>query len=518
MNIFRRFVSFAIPRFDARGPYAFVVILVVASGGMSVSSNGSSSCPDGTRATAAACVLDEDRVLSATIELPSFTTLDCRGHRILPIAVGTGTTQASYVPSVPTLAIAITGERGVRVRNCAIGADSPRFDFGIIAINSKDAGKDGHRIHDNEIHARDAAITFLRVDDARVNNNVITWTNGAGISFARDSDRNRVNNNVMSSPGFPAATSLSVPGGSFINGQDVAILLANLLPVPLLNLVINGNLFQFPNSEDGIYSSNEDNVIENNLLLLPGTSEGKTHAGILVTGNAMRTRVIGNTIKEAGSGIRLVGLTAAQVVERPGRCMDPNGQETARFCVTNGDCYIGGIDLAPVGTCPSPLIMDLRDLRAHDTVVESNALYGPFNSTAVAMRTAILGGSTVGGIIRGNQIIGTGIETGITLVGDTIQTGQVTGNEIDGAAFGIQLQQGIATNFGARVFLNNITGSRIRAVGVLGVYTLPTELSWNGIGNYWGYSAPPCFTFVDTPLPGLIQDSYPFCTPVAAQQ
>lgn len=500
-------------------PFVLVVMFVVVCAGMSASSNWTSSCPNGTRATAAACVLDADLVLTDTIELSSFTILDCRGHRILPTAVGSGLTQASYVPSVPAVAIAITGDREVRVRNCKIGAVSVRFDFGIIAMNSKDAGKDGHRIHNNEIHARDSAVTFLRVDDARVNDNFITWTNGAGISFVRDSDRNRVNNNVMSSPGSPPAATLIVPGGSFSNTADVAILLANLHLQPLFNLVINGNLSQFPNSENGQYSSNEDNVIEGNHLSLPGASEGKTHGGILVATNATRSRVNGNTIVEAGTGIRLAGLAPAQLVQRPAHCMDPNGQETARFCATDGDCHIAGIDLAPVGTCPSPLIMDVRDLRARDTVVEGNTLYGPFNSTVVAMRAAIFGGNgTVGGIIRGNQIYGTGIETGITLAGDTIQTGMVTGNEIHGASFGLQLQQGIATNFGARIFLNNITGSTTRAIGVLGAYALPTELSWDGKGNYWGHLLPPCFRSSDTPLGVLIQDSYPFCVPVAAPQ
>ena len=242
MNIYPRFVSSATRALNPRAlvnlsrcesvilrlkSYVLIITLVVAAGGMSAPSNKTLSCPPGTRATASACVLDTDLVLSDTIELSSFTKLDCRGHRILPTVVGSGTTLASYVPSVPPLAIAITGESGVVVRNCMIGVDGARFDFGVIAINSKDAGKDGHRIHNNEIHARDSAITFLRVDDARVNNNVITWTNGFGISFARDSDRNRVNNNVMSSPGAPPAVFRLVPGGLFWNDFDNAIFMGN---------------------------------------------------------------------------------------------------------------------------------------------------------------------------------------------------------------------------------------------------------------------------------------------------
>jgi hypothetical protein len=292
-------------------PYTWLIMLaiwVIAPAAMSAPSKKNPSCPNGTRATAAACVLDSDLVLSESIELASFTKLDCRGHRILPATAGSGTTPATYTPSIPALAVAITGEHAIVVRNCTIGAEGARFDFGVLALNSKDAGKFGHRIHNNEIHARDSAITLLRVDDARVNDNVITWTNGLGISFARDSDRNRVNNNVMSSPGSLPAPSLLVPGGPFGLYFDDAISLASLPLQPLYNLVIGGKLYQFPNSEDGNYPSNEDNVIEGNHLSLPGSSAGKTHQGIFVGTNVMRSRVIGNTIVGAGTGIRLAGL------------------------------------------------------------------------------------------------------------------------------------------------------------------------------------------------------------------
>lgn len=479
-------------------------------------SRGNSSCPSGTREHASGCVLDADLVISDSLELPSFTRLNCRGHRILPVSAGSGSTPGSYVASVPALAIAITGERGVDVDNCIIGEDGVRFDFGIIAMNSKNAGKFGHHIHDNQIHARDSAITFLRVDDAKVNDNVITWTNGFGISFARDSDRNRVNNNFMSSPGSPPAPYRLVPGGTFGNDFDVAVSLASFHVQPLFNLVIGGKLYQFPNSEDGDYPSNEDNIIQDNHLSLPGSSQGKGHGGIYVATNATRSRVIGNTVTEAGIGIRLAGLTQAQPVPRAAQCVDADGQATPRFCQTSADCFIPGIDAAPLGTCPQ-LVTDVRDLRARETVVEDNTLFGPFNSTDPVRRAAIFGGNgTVGGFIRGNRIYGTGIEPGITLAGPMIQTGQVIGNIVQGASFGIMLQQGNATSFGARVYLNNITGSTVRAIGVFGTYTLPTELSWDSVGNYWGHAIPPCFKSSDTPIPELIQDSYPLCAPVPA--
>ena len=483
---------------------------------------GSSSCPPGTREHSSSCVLDSDLILVEPLELRSFTTLNCRGRRILTSSPGSGTTQESYVPSVPALAIAITGDRGATVKNCVIGLEDSRFDFGIIAINSKNPGQNVHQIRNNEIHARDSGITLLRVDDANVIDNVLSWTNGFGVLIQRDSDRNRVRNNRLSSPGLPAAAVRLVPEGAFLPGGNVlpddGILLAGGLDweIVLYNLVIGGRLFQLPNSVDGQYPSLDDNVIEGNHVSLPGSSEGKSHGGIFVAGKAYRSLVIGNTVEQAGVGIRFAGGMPAQPVQRAARCVNPAGQALDRYCETSADCSIPGIDPAPLGTCPA-LVQDVFDARGRESVAEANTLIGPFNSTVQARRTAIFGGAgTVGGIIRGNRITGTGTEAGISLLGNMLETGDVTGNVVRGASFGLLLQTMGATRFGARVFLNDLTGSTTRAVGVLGPYAFPTELSWNGEGNFWGHAAPPCFDVSDSPIPALIQDSHPFCAPVAA--
>jgi hypothetical protein len=66
---------------------------------------------------------------------------------------------------------------------------------------------------------------------------------------------------------------------------------------------------------------------------------------------------------------------------------------------------------------------------------------------------------------------------------------------------GLMLQQLLeVTSFQARIFRNDFVGSTTRAIGVLGTYTLPTELSLFGVGNYWGNSTPPCFNEADTRL------------------
>lgn len=83
---------------------AFVLSIVAAASPGPAAAD--SSCPSGTREHRSRCVLDSDLVLAEPLELQSFATLDCEGHRILPSSAGTGTTPESYVPSLPALAIA----------------------------------------------------------------------------------------------------------------------------------------------------------------------------------------------------------------------------------------------------------------------------------------------------------------------------------------------------------------------------------------------------------------------------
>jgi hypothetical protein len=240
--------------------------------------------------------------------------------------------------------------------------------------------------------------------------------------------------------------------------------------------------------------------------------------GIYVANNVFGTRLIGNTVITAGAGIRLAGLMPQQPVQRIAHCRAVEGVDLDRYCESDADCYIGGIDSAPIGTCPA-LQQDVVDLRGLFTVADGNLLVGPFNSTNQAQRAGIVAGAgTVGGIVRGNQVLASGIEAGISILGSSIETATVTNNRVDGASIGVLLSQMNAANFGACFALNDITGSVVRAVGVVGGYTLPTELSCNGSGNFWGHTSPPCFAASDSPDPALITDSYAYCQRVARTQ
>src|SRR5262245_12700809 len=65
------------------------------------------SCPAPTRKdNGGHCVLDDDLEISAPLELGSSTKLNCKGHRLRPIAAGQdGPAGAGYTPSVPEVAV-----------------------------------------------------------------------------------------------------------------------------------------------------------------------------------------------------------------------------------------------------------------------------------------------------------------------------------------------------------------------------------------------------------------------------
>src|SRR5262245_2181182 len=102
----------------------FPLLLLIVSSQSPATANSrfitNSRCPDGTREQGNSCVLDGDLTLTTSLELSAFTTLNCRGRRILPTAPESGTTPAN-VASAPAAAIIITAEAGVDIRNCIIG-------------------------------------------------------------------------------------------------------------------------------------------------------------------------------------------------------------------------------------------------------------------------------------------------------------------------------------------------------------------------------------------------------------
>jgi len=468
-------------------------------------------------------VIDRDTRLASTLELGDGMTLDCQGRRLLPTAAGSGSTLADFVPSQPEVAIAILERHGATVRNCVVGTRDERFDFGVLV-----AGGGGHRVADNQLNVRTYGVKLLAASDNLVENNDLTWT-GYGISMLRNADRNVVRGNrlrlvlddaplpyMRDDPGMPTKTT---------GGRDGINVISPVAYHPVATVVVNGRFLQYPTA-DGVpdectgpcpgYGRAQDNLIEDNLIWLPGPPPlDNTRIGIIAAMMSSRTVIRGNVIHEGAHGIRMAGNAPAQPVLRPAHCVDAGGVPTDRLCATNDECFIDGIDAVAVGTCPA-LATDVIDAQARDTLAEDNRLFGPFNDGRPSFRTGIVGGNaTVRGIIRRNQIQGTGTEAGIVLATYTLQTGTVTGNRIHGAQYGLLLSRGTAAFFGAHVWGNDIVDSTVAAIGLDSPYPFATELSFDGVGNYWGHDEEPCFRASDSPDFALIHDSHASCRSLA---
>jgi parallel beta-helix repeat protein len=160
-----------------------------------------------------------------------------------------------------------------------------------------------------------------------------------------------------------------------------------------------------------------------------------------------------------------------------------------------------------------------------DVLIEGNTLMGP-------MGNGIRIGDTFDPIIQGNSITGS-TNFGIFIRGNAIETATITRNRIFNNGFGLRFRRDAfnsnATFYGAKIFLNDITGSTTQAVSRTANYNLTlcpdctTELSVGVQGNYWGR---PCSdsngfrefgeTGADSPA-AFIKDSHPYEDSVAGK-
>jgi nitrous oxidase accessory protein NosD len=499
-----------------------------------------SACPSIARSAGAGrCVLDGDARITATIELGDSMTLDCQGHQLLPARAAEGTSATSYVPSLPEVAVAILGGSNATLSNCVLGSHEEPFDFTIIVAGTPEAPATSNRISGNSIHARSFGVKVIASSGNQIVNNDISWGAGIGVVILRNSDRNHVVNNrfrlnedltfafARDNPGIAAEVIPSL--------RNVGLLVMNMitsttpnLTFGLTNVVVNGRLLQWPDydgSSDACgascpgYGRLEDTKITGNQLSLPNPNRpANTGGGIYVGALVSRTIVRDNEVREAGQGIRLAGFSPTQQVHRPGHCVRADGSLTDRRCDFDADCFIPPVDAEPLGACPTlaERPIDVIDAQAQDTLVEHNRLYGPFNDPRPFFRAGVVGGNaTIRGVIRENLIEGTGTETGISMQGHTIMTGTVVGNRISGVRTGLLLSTSGATFFGARVSGNDIVGSTLVGIGTEGTYILESELSADGVGNFWGRTEEPCFRATDSSSPASLHDSHPSCTPVA---
>jgi nitrous oxidase accessory protein NosD len=171
------------------------------------------------------------------------------------------------------------------------------------------------------------------------------------------------------------------------------------------------------------------------------------------------------------------------------------------------------VDTTPKGTCTG-VTSTTASRTSRGTKIEDNQLTGSFNDRVIAMAAQIE--ST----IIGNTIVATA-PIGLAISNEMLETGIVQRNVVDGPVTGLRLNSGVASFFGAMVSLNDFT-RYMNAVRVNNGYPLPTFLSANGKGNYWGLSCE-AGGFDQTkvsqdngsPPQVVVEDDHPYGEPVA---
>src|SRR5262249_50936161 len=152
---------------------------------------------------------------------------------------------------------------------------------------------------------------------------------------------------------------------------------------------------------------------EGNTITMPGAHTGKNHGGIVTAVLTSRTTVRGNTVTGGRPGIRYSG-GAADPVQLPSTCKG----DDRRYCLSDDDCNIAGVDEVPLGGCNDLAPGVLIDGRALGTLAERNTLFGPFGQETPTVMTQLdcaLGpfGGTVGAVVRDNHIFAAGTFQGI---------------------------------------------------------------------------------------------------------
>ena len=266
------------------------------------------TCPLPTLARGMQCVLEGDLTLTATLELASDTTLNCRGHKIVPVSVGSGSTR-----SQPEIGILLIAVQNSRLQNCVLDG----FDFGVFAAGSKVSpeirnnpgalARRRNSLVSNVINARFYGIQMFNVDNTEIKGNAITFKSpgGIGIEVTRDSDLNQIRNNaVVGSFSPPIDPAPMAPGPSnppMFSGGGLVIFVAQLGSLSLIpalaNVIVGDALYQFSVS---VAERSEDNLVEENTIIQNVHSSVSPIQGI-GTSQAIGTIVRRNKIVRAST-------------------------------------------------------------------------------------------------------------------------------------------------------------------------------------------------------------------------
>ena len=155
-------------------------------------------------------------------------------------------------------------------------------------------------------------------------------------------------------------------------------------PYPLVNARVGNELIQLrnvPNIGDTGQTdlSSDGNVIESNAITQVGSSTGKAgHTGIFLAHDATDTLIENNIVSGGRRGISGGGETSTITI--PGTCT----LDSSRYCLSNTDCFISGVDTTPEGTCTGVNSMTARRT-SRGTKIEDNQPTGSFNDRAIEM-------------------------------------------------------------------------------------------------------------------------------------
>jgi hypothetical protein len=535
------------------------------------------SCPAPTRDTGArGCVLDDDVVLDAPLQLAAFTRLDCQGHRLLPSRAGvpenSRTTAKEYVASSPEVAIVLTKALGVTVENCRIGSLDPLlpFDFGVVTLGGKVPGdvvdENGAmqllrtHIQNNTIDVRYVGVLIGESDNTQVTGNDIVamiGARGVGIDITGNSDRNHVvGNSVTAHATADANTLVPLFPGTAPSPQRPRGIRMNLGFGRVTNFCLAGDLLQIPGREAALTDSSllqEDNLVESNYI-----DFGLAGApfGIATAAGAVRPVIASNTITGAHQALHFSGLGPGELFGVAGHC----SLDASRACGANSDCNINGCDTASKGACIGARTLTLgapgvaESLGATDPLVVGNTVDGSSGKVEIGMWVAI---PSPHATILQNTVINASL-AGIRINNQSLEDTTVAGNTVTGNRFGLALvvmpnidPRASGGFFRSKISLNDFVGSTRQAIAtgvcknvvstscetsadcgtgdtcVAATMLFPAELSVDGQGNYWGRSCadgggfrgagnPDALGLRDTSAPN-VTDSNPYGVPVAGR-
>jgi Periplasmic copper-binding protein (NosD) len=515
-------------------------------------------CPPPTREDGARrCVLDSDVVLDEPLRLDSFTRLDCGGYTMRPRVVGTPriTTPPPAKPrviSTPEVAIVLMKAHGVTIENCHIGTVASPFDFGVMVLGSKlpaeVLGDQGaihqlqNTVQDNSIATRYNGVIIGESDDTTVKDNEVrsmVGARGVGIDLLGDSDINRLEGNTVIADSPNVSTSVPLFPGALSTPQRLRGIRLNVGNAAVSSFCMDGELIQILARQD---IRQEDNVVEGNFVdvgLLTSPFGIATAAGVV------RPLLSGNTIVGAHQALHFSGIAPGDDFGIPGHC----SFDAQRACGVNADCNIAGCDEVSKGTCVGASTVNNLSIGATDPLVVGNTVDGSTGKVEIGIYLAI---PPPHATVLQNTVSQASL-AGIRLNNGNMEFTTVKGNTLFGNRFGLVLAElpGIPqeTQFGSAISLNDIVGSTRQAIatGVCKVVVttacntnadcgasgpcllrptaLPTELSVDGQGNYWGrtcadsdgfrnFDEPDALGLRDTSAPN-VTDSHPYGVPVA---